>query len=95
MEGYATNLHSAKHEKDLLLFYSFLSDGKRQDSGTVAENIRTLLYDLFHRKEVDSKTLKVLISIVDGCAVQYRRGSVCYELCQLAMHFNMVYDRIV
>ena len=39
MEGYATNLYSAKHEKDLLLFYSFLSDEKRQDSGTIAEKI--------------------------------------------------------
>ena len=76
-------------------FYSMLSTDKRQDSGTVAENIRMMLYDLFDKKELKSATLKVIISLVDGCAAQYRSGSVCYELCQLAMEFGIVYDRII
>jgi len=76
-------------------FYSHLTDMKRRDGSTVAENIRTMLYDLFDRGDLTLGTLKVLVSIVDGCAVQYRCGTVCYQLCKLAKEFNIVYDRFV
>ena len=77
-------------------FYSHLTDMKRKDGNTVARNIRTMLYDLFARGDLKLETLKVLVSIVDGCAVQYRCGTVCYQLCLLAKEFNnIVYDPLV
>ncbi len=96
MEGCAAYYCNIKTGKDQLTFYSHLSDEKRQDAGTVASNIRSMLRDLlFKKKEICPKRLQVLISFVDGCAVQYRSGSVCYELCHLAMEFGIVYDRII
>ena len=48
------------------MFYSHLSDKKRQDTGTVAENIWVMLYNLFQTKELQIGQLKVLISIETG-----------------------------
>ena len=94
MEGCAVN-YCLPCNTPVLNFYSHLSEEKRQDAGTVAYNIREMLFDLFKRKELKLGTFRILVSIVDGCAVQYRSGSVCYQLCCLAKEFNIVYDRIV
>jgi len=95
MEGYIATYFNHQKEESVTNFYSMLSTDNSQDSGTVAENIRMMLYDILDKKELKSVTLKVIISLVDGCAAQYRIGSVCYELCQLAMEFAIVYDKII
>ena len=41
------------------------------------------------------KDLEVIISTVNGCAAQYCSDSVCYELCQLAAEFGIVYNCII
>ncbi|KAL7523541.1 hypothetical protein ACHAWF_000561, partial [Thalassiosira exigua] len=96
MEGCAAWYQNQLTGTNQLTFYSHLSDENRQDVGTVAQNIRQMLIDLCHnKKELNVCELKVLISLVDGCAEQYRSGSVCYELCNLAREFGIVYDRII
>ena len=77
------------------LFYSVLSDEKRKDALTTAHNIRILLTDLLRKGDIQLGTFKILVSIVDGCAVQYRSGSVCYQLCAIAFGLKIVIDRIV
>ena len=85
MEGHASTYWNAREERFVLNYYSAMSDEKRQDAGTTSENLSRLLTDLFlMRKELIWDALHTLISICDGCAVQYRSGSVCYELCLLA-----------
>ncbi|EJK64880.1 hypothetical protein THAOC_14335, partial [Thalassiosira oceanica] len=81
--------------KTVILFYSFLSDEKRKDASTTAHNLKTLLADLLQREEITLATFKILVTIVDGCAAQYRCGSVLYQLCNLAKAFNIVIERIV
>ena len=95
MEGYATTYFNHMKQKTVTNFYSVLSDEKRQDAGTVAQNIRMVLHDLLHNQEVKHQTISTLLSVVDGCAVQYRSGSVFHELCQLSVEFGLVYDRLV
>ena len=51
MEGCATWYRNQKSNKDKLTFYSHLSDEKRQDAGTVAENTRQMLIDLCFEKK--------------------------------------------
>ena len=80
---------------EITLFNSFLSDEKRQDSGTVALNIKVMLTNLVVRGDIILSTFEELVSIVDGCSGQYRSGSVCYQLCNIAKAFNIVYDRII
>ena len=74
-----------RKDKFVLNYYAALSDKKRQDGGTTAENMSRLLVDLFvEKKELIWGSLFTLISICDGCSAQYHSGSVCYELCLLA-----------
>ena len=95
MEGYTTPYWSLLEDKFVTNFYSILSDEKRQDASTTAANIRRLLFDLSMRKDVKWENLEVIVSIVYGCDAQYRSGSFCYELCQLAAEFGIVYNRII
>ena len=96
MEGCATYYHNQLTGKNQLTFYSHLSDEKRQDAGTVGANTRSMLKDLFiHRKELCPHCFRVLTSVCDGAASQYRSGLCCYELCHLSMEFGIVYDRII
>ena len=78
-----------------LLLNSFLLDEKRQDSGTVALNIKVMLTNLVVRGDILLSTFEELISIVDVCSGQYRSGSVCHQLCNIAKAFNIVYDCII
>ncbi|KAL7554297.1 hypothetical protein ACHAWF_018122 [Thalassiosira exigua] len=96
MEGCVAHYRNQISGIDQITFYSHLSYEKRQDAGIVAENIRQILIDLcFERRELSLCTLRALVCIVGGCSAQYRSGSVCYELCHLALEFNIVYDRII
>ena len=96
MEGYAATYYNVQKEKFVLNFYSGLSDERRQDGGTTAENMTRLLSDLFHeKKELVWNTLDTIISITDGCSSQYRSGSVCYELMLLAIAWGVPIDRVV
>ena len=69
MEGHSSTYFSAVNEQFVLNYYCALSDEKRQDGGTTAENLRRLLTDLLiARKELLWGTLKRLISVCDGCS---------------------------
>ena len=57
-------------------FFSSLSDDKRQDGNMVYKNIKFILNNLFDRKLIRRTTLRVIMDIVDGCAVQYRSGTI-------------------
>ena len=57
-------------------FYSNLSNKKRQDSVTVTENIRHILFHIFRGKELSRGQLNILVILFDGCSVQYRSGSM-------------------
>ncbi|KAL7546848.1 hypothetical protein ACHAWF_010174 [Thalassiosira exigua] len=96
MEGCAADYYNIITGQHQTIFFSHLSIDPRQDAGTVASNIRTMLINiLYERKEMKVGVLKVLVCICDGCAVQYRSWNVCYELCSLAKEFNIVIDRII
>ena len=96
MEGHAATYYNEAKEKFVLNFYSALSDEKRQDAGTTAENIQKMLEDIFlAKKELVFRSLKSIISICDGCAAQYRSGSVCYELMLLAVVWDIPIDRVI
>ena len=83
-----TELTEDSHESDgesiprtwteITLLNSFLLDEKRQDSGTVAHNIKRILSNIVMRCDLLLSTFEELISIVDGCSGQYHSGSVCY-----------------
>ena len=77
------------------LFYSVLSDEKRKDAQTTAYNLKMLIVDLVGKGDMNFATFKIVVSIVDGCAVQYRSGSVCCMLCSLAESLGITIDRIV
>ena len=95
MERCTASYFNSCTNKESVVFYSHLSDEKRQDAGTVGQTTRVMSNDLLEKKELERSKLKVLVSVVDGCAVQYRSGYVCYELYNLAIEFNMVCDRII
>jgi len=92
----AATYYNQSKEKFVLNFYSALSDEKRQDGGTTATNIQKFLADVFlERREIIMSSLKIIISICDGCSGHYRSGSVCYELMLLAITWNIPIDRII
>ena len=72
------NLEGLDETKLRTEFFSSLSDDKRQDGNTVYENIKFILNDLFDRQLIRRTTLRVIMDIVDGCAVQYRSGTVSF-----------------
>ncbi|KAL7530697.1 hypothetical protein ACHAXR_005056 [Thalassiosira sp. AJA248-18] len=73
-----------------------MSDEKRQDGATTAENINRLLVDIFlNEKDFIMSSLKMLISMCDGCSAQYRSGSVCYELMLLAIQWGIPIHRVI
>ena len=59
---------------------------KRSKASTVYENIKFTLNNLFDRKLIRRTTLRVIMDIVDGCAVQYRSGTIQFfmilPICQ-------------
>ena len=71
--GNPENLDSSKQRNE---FYSSLSDDTRQDGNTVYENIKFTVNDLHRRGPISQNALKIIMDTVDGCAVQYRSGTV-------------------
>jgi len=95
-EGHATWYQSAKTGEQVLIYYGAMSDKKRQDGATTAENINRLLADIFmNEKDFIMSSLKMLISMCDGCSAQYRSGSVCYELMLLAIQWGIPIHRVI
>ena len=73
-------------------FHSILLEKKRQDALAVAHNTKRMLPPL---PELNLATFRELVSVVDGCVMQYHSGYVCSQLCLLVKTFNTVYDCIV
>lgn len=93
MEGVTVNLKTSAEAEHKTVYYSHLSDEKRQDGNTVYENTRSMLYDLKEREE--AFLLTKVLDVADGCAVQYRCGLVLYLISVLATSFGIVYDRLI
>lgn len=94
-EGHAVTYYDVKKAERVLNFYAALSDEKRQDGGTTAENMSRMLADLFlERKEIVMKAVRLIIRISDGCSAQYRSGTVYYELLLLAIQWGCTIDSI-
>lgn len=91
----ADNPEGLDSEKVRCEFFSSISDDKRQDGNTVYENIKATIRQLCKRGLVARKTVKVIMDIVDGCAAQYRSGTVLYFLSKLAFELGVIYDRAV
>ena len=54
-------------------FYSYLSDGKQQDSSVVQNHVTKLIEYLKVNKILGANS--TLLSTTDGCAAQYRSGT--------------------
>ena len=76
-------------------WYSHVSDDKAQDGNTVYHNIKWTLTNLLRRGMIQRRTFKLVMDLVDGCATQYRCGTVLYFLIKLANEFQIIYDRAV
>ena len=82
-------------EKSEKVLYLHLSDDTTQDAAAVKCHTEYALNDIDIRGEMPSEELKAVFSIVDGCAVQYRCGTVLHSLAHLAMSKNIVYTRCI
>ena len=71
-------------EKSEKVLYLHLSDDTTQDAVAVKCHTEYVLDGIDSKGEMPADTLKAVFSIVDGCAVQYRCGTVLHSLAHLA-----------
>ena len=95
IEGRSVLLKAVGTPEFKKVLYAHCSDDKKQNAVTVLINILYVLDDLDKRKELPRDLLKRVFDIVDGCAVQYRCGTVLFSLALLAKRRNIRYTRIV
>ena len=82
-------------EDTIKVLYLHLSDDTTQDAAAVKCHIEHALDNLDKRGEMPMEDLKHIFSIVDGCAVQYRCGTVMHFLAHLAKSQSAIYTRCI
>jgi len=95
IEGRSLLIKAVGTDEFKKVLYAHCSDDKHQNAATVMLNILYMLDDIDKRKEMPSSLLKRIIEIVDGCAVQYRCGTVLYSLALLAQRRRTRLTRLV
>ena len=96
MEGHTTSYWNTRGNRYVINDYALLSNEKFPAGGTSADNISSLLAEIFlDKKELIWGSLETLISFTDGCAAKYCTGSVCYEILLLALQCGCHIDHIL
>lgn len=93
MEGVTCKIKAVNKNKRKTVFYSHISDEKRQGAATVYTNIKDMLKDLFSKGYiVCAGTVKKILNYVDECDVQYRSGTALHFLSLLSFEYGLAYN---
>ena len=94
IEGAAVKFYPSGEDTTAMEFFTYLSDGKQQDSSIVHNHMEKLIKHLKEQGIIRSQGCS-LICTTDGAASQYRSGTAFYFLSVLAVKYNLAISRCI
>ena len=94
IEGASVKFYPNGEDTTAMEFFTYLSDGKIQDSSVVHNHMEKLILHLKEKGIIRSQGYS-LICTTDGAASQYRSGTAFYFLTVLAVKYNIAISRCI